>query len=360
MSRVAVATIDLDALKHNLSIVRSYASDSKVLVVIKADAYGHGLIPVAGALSRADGFAVAHHEEALSLRAASVAQRIILLQGFADKRQLAELLEYQIEPVIHSNYQIEILERAKLPNVFPVWLKVDSGMNRLGVSAAEFNTAWQRLNTVQALRGNIQVMSHFANADDKKHPGTDEQIKLFQALTKQCDAEKSLANSAGLMHWPNSQLDWVRPGIMLYGASPFTNEPAAAHHLKPVMTLKSQIIAIKSLRQGDAVGYGHTWHAQADCQMAIVAMGYGDGYPRHIKENTPVLINQQRYSIVGRVSMDMVCVELPVDHGLKIGDEVVFWGEGLPVEVIAAQARTITYELLCQVTPRVRFEYING
>ena len=360
MSRVAVATIDLGALKHNLSIVRSHAPDSKVLVVIKADAYGHGLIPVADALSSADGFAVAHHEEALSLRAVYKTQRIVLLQGFTDNAQLVELLEARIEPVVHSSYQIEMLERANLQHAFPAWLKVDTGMNRLGLCATEFNTAWQRLNAVQALRGNIHIVSHFANADDKKHPGTDEQIKLFQALTQQCNAEKSLANSAGLMHWPNSQMDWVRPGIMLYGASPFANETAAALNLKPVMTLKSRIIAINSLRQGEAVGYGHTWRAQRDCHLAVVAMGYGDGYPRHIEQNTPVLINQQHYNIVGRVSMDMVCVELPINHRLNIGDEVVFWGDGLPVEIIASQAGTISYELFCQVTPRVKFEYING
>ncbi len=358
MSRVAVATIDLGALKHNLSIVRKNAPHSKILAVIKANAYGHGLETVAKALVAADGFAVAHFEEAITLREIDKDKPIILLQGFADEVELALLLSHSIEPVIHSFYQIDILEKLELPDTTNVWLKIDTGMNRLGIAHLEMLTAWQRLNAIESLKGRVKIMSHFANADDKSHAGTEEQILLFQTLTMQCNTEKSLANSAGLLHWPDSHMDWVRPGIMLYGVSPCEKESADSFELMPVMTLKSRIIAINQIQKDESIGYGHIWKAKQDTPIAVVGIGYGDGYPRHIKENTPVLINKTRYQIVGRVSMDMLCVELNENHNFNVGDEVVLWGEGLPVEEIAKQAGTIAYELLCQVTARVKFEYI--
>jgi len=360
MSRVAAAIIDLGALRHNLSIVRKNAPHSKILAVIKANAYGHGLEMMAKALTKADGFAVAHYEEAIAIRKIHTKKPVVLLQGFADEVELALLLSHSIEPVIHSFYQIDILEKLELPDATSVWLKVDTGMNRLGIARAKMLTAWQRLNMIESLQGRVKIMSHFANADNKNHAGTEEQISLFQTLTKECNTEKSLANSAGLLHWPESQLDWVRPGIMLYGISPFDNESAASLGLMPVMTLKSRIIAINHIQKNESIGYGHIWTAKQNTSIAVVGIGYGDGYPRHIKENTPVLINNIRYQIVGRVSMDMLCVELNDDRKINVGDEVVLWGEGLPVEEIAKQAGTIAYELLCHVTPRVKFESING
>jgi len=360
MSRAAIATIDLGALKHNLSIVRKNAPYSKILAVIKANAYGHGLETMARALTEADGFAVAHFEEAIAIREIYKDKPVVLLQGFADEIELALLLSLSIEPVIHSFYQIDILEKSELTDTTSVWLKVDTGMNRLGFAHADMLTAWQRLNAIESLKDRVKIMSHFANADDKNHPGTDDQISLFQILTKECNAEKSLANSSGLLHWPESQLDWVRPGIMLYGVSPFKNELEDNFDLMPVMTLKSRIIAINQIEKDEAIGYGHIWKAKKNTSIAVVGIGYGDGYPRHIKENTPVLINNTRYQIVGRVSMDMICVELNDDYKINVGDEVVLWGEGLPVEEIAIQAGTIAYELLCHVTARVKFEAING
>jgi len=360
MSRAAVATIDLGALKHNLSIVKKSAPQSKILAVIKANAYGHGLQTVANALSSADGFAVAHYEEAIALRKKIKDKTIVLLQGFADEVELALLLSHSVELVIHSRYQIDILEKFQIPENTTVWLKIDTGMNRLGVNRDAVAESWRRLNSIEKLSGNIKVISHFANADDKHCSITDEQIQLFNQLTKDCNAEKSIANSAGLLHWQTSQLDWVRPGIMLYGVSPFLSETAANHQLKSVMTLKSRIIAINKIKKGESIGYGHIWQASDDKNVAVVGIGYGDGYPRHIKENTPVLINGKYYPIVGRVSMDMLCVDLGNDAEMKVGSDVVLWGDGLPVEKIAAQAGTIAYELLCHVTSRVRFESING
>jgi len=360
MSRVATATISIDALKHNLSIVRQMAPQSKVLAVIKAHAYGHGMLTVASALQNADAFAVAHMEEAEVLRQHHSEKPIILLQGFTNESELSALISLQIEPVIHSFYQISILERFSLPENFTVWLKVDTGMNRLGVSADSIGEAWTRLNNISALHNNIRVMSHFANADDENNSHTQEQINLFNYVTDTFEAEKSLANSAGLLGWQSSQYQWVRPGIMLYGVSPFLGKQACDFGLKPVMTLKSSIIAINKIKKSQAVGYGSHWQAKDDTQIAVIACGYGDGYPRHINAETMVLINGQYYPIVGTVSMDMICVDLGNSHQVNVGDSVTLWGDGLPVEQVAEKAGTIAYELLCQVTSRVQFKETNG
>jgi len=359
MSRVATATISIDALKHNLSVVRQLAPQSKVLAVIKAHAYGHGMLTVASALQNADAFAVAHLEEAVVLRQHNPEKPIVLLQGFTNITELETLISLQISPVIHSFYQIGILEQNSTPEQFNAWLKVDTGMNRLGIASDKIGEAWARLNNITQLKNNVRIMSHFANADDLKNPHTQEQINLFNYVTETFQAEKSLANSAGLMGWQTSHYQWVRPGIMLYGVSPFVGKQASDHNLKPVMTLQSSIIAINDLKKTQALGYGSKWQAQKDTQIAVVACGYGDGYPRHIKEQTKVLIKGQYYPIVGTVSMDMICVDLGDSHQVKVGDGVTLWGKGLPVEEIAESAGTIAYELLCQVTSRVKFEAEN-
>lgn len=356
MSRVATATISIDALKHNLSVVQKAAPQSKILAVIKAHAYGHGMLTVASALQHADAFAVAHLEEAEVLRQHYSDKPIILLQGFTSETELTTLTSLQIEPVIHSFYQIAMLEKNSLPDNFRVWLKVDTGMNRLGIPSDRIGEAWTRLNNISQLNNNIRVMSHFANADDLKNPYTQEQINLFNYVTDTFEAEKSLANSAGLMGWQSSHYQWVRPGIMLYGVSPFAGKQASDHNLKPVMTLQSSIIAINDIKKSQALGYGSKWQANEDTRIAVVACGYGDGYPRHIKEETKVLIKGQYYPIVGTVSMDMICVNLGDSHQVKVGDSVTLWGNGLPIEKIAESAGTIAYELLCQVTSRVQFE----
>jgi len=360
MSRVATATISFDALKHNLSIVRQLAPGRKILAIIKADAYGHGLLTVADGLQDVDALAVAHIEEAATLRQKTIDKTIVLLQGFIDESELKKLCSLCVEPVIHSSYQITILEKTQLPENFRVWLKVDTGMNRLGFSKDEISKAWSRLNKIPQLKGRVRLMSHFANADDLKKAHTHEQIDQFNSMTAAYSAEKSLANSAGIMGWPQSHYEWVRPGIMLYGVSPFMGKTASAHNLKPVMTLQSGIISINHIKKSQTVGYGSCWQTAADTQIAVVGCGYGDGYPRHIAEGTKVLINNELYPIVGRVSMDMLCVDVGADHRLQVGDSVTLWGDGLPVEYVAEQAGTIAYELLCQVTSRVHFKLTDN
>jgi len=359
MSRVAVATIDLTVLKHNLLQVRKAAPHSKILAVIKANAYGHGLLPVAESLLDVDAFAVAHFEEAVALRQAFPEKQIVLLQGYADDVELALLLSQQIQPVIHSLAQIDLLEEFAFKNPsrkISVWLKLDTGMHRLGVTEDEFDECWARLNRIESLCDNVKLMSHFANADDVQHASNQQQSQLFNKLTASLTCEKSLSNSAALLSRPQDHYQWVRPGIMLYGVSPFSDGSPLADGLRPVMRLSARVIAVRHVKKAQAVGYGSCWRASEDTNIAVVGIGYGDGYPRHIAKNTPVLIKGKRYPIVGRVSMDMICIDTGQDV-FKMGDEVLLWGKDLPVEEIAKKASTIAYELLCQVTPRVNFVY---
>lgn len=354
MSRVATATISLNALRHNLSIVRELVPQSKILAVIKADAYGHGLLTVAKALNEADGFAVAHFEEAVTIRQQHKDKLIVLLQGFADEIELVLLLSQYVEPVIHSLYQIDILEKVSLPKATPVWLKLDTGMNRLGINLDDFDQVWARLNEIPEIKGNIKIMSHFANADDLDSTSTMDQLALYKSKVSHLSVPKSVANSAGILAWPESYFDWVRPGVMLYGVSPFPGKKGSDHGLQLVMTLKSRIIAINKIKKSQAVGYGSCWRAEQDTSIAVIGCGYGDGYPRHVAEHTPVMINNKTYPIVGRVSMDMICVNLGESHSIQVGEEAILWGDGLAVEHIAEKANTIAYELLCQVTSRVK------
>ncbi|MDH5257569.1 MAG: alanine racemase [Gammaproteobacteria bacterium] len=360
MSRVAIASINLRSLKHNLSVAKKAAPGSKVLAVIKANAYGHGLLEVAESLVEADAFAVAHFEEAIALRKKFPEKRIVLLQGYADEIELTFILSQFVQPVIHAPFQIDMLENfaAKNPfEKFSVWLKVDTGMHRLGVSIDEFNECWTRLNAIQGLQGNVNVMSHFANADVIHHSSNEQQSQLFEKITTSLNCEKSLVNSAGLLSRNQNHYQWVRPGIMLYGVCPFEDETATEYNLRPVMSFSSRIIAINKVMKGQAIGYGSCWEAPDDINVAVIGVGYGDGYPRHIGENTPVLINGERFPVVGRVSMDMICVNIGEKISHQVGDEVLLWGDGLPVEEIAEKASTIAYELLCQVTARVKFIY---
>ena len=359
MSRAAIASINLNALQHNLSVVKQTAPDSKILAVIKANAYGHGLLQVAQALNSADAFAVAHFEEATSLRKAFPEKTIVLLQGFADEVELSFQLSQFIQPVVHTLFQIELLENFAKKNpeeTFTVWLKLDTGMHRLGLSPNDFTIAWKRLSAILNLK-NIKVMSHFANADVPSHLENNSQFQMFEQATNTLAVEKSLSNSAALLTDNKFHYDWVRPGIMLYGVSPFIDKKAESNKLQTVMTLTSRIVAVNKVKKNETVGYGSCWQASDDTYIAVVGIGYGDGYPRHIVENTPVLINGKRYPIVGRVSMDMICVDLGKDALFHPGDEVTLWGNGLPVEEIAEKASTIAYEILCRVTARVKYIY---
>jgi alanine racemase len=355
----AHAIIDLQALRHNLTVVRGYAPDAKVLAVIKANGYGHGALAVAEALSQADAFAVARLEEALKLRKGGIEHPIVLLEGVFDPGELGIAAAHQCQIVVHSLSQLVALENAHLSQPVTVWLKLDSGMHRLGVEPKDFNLFYQRLTAIASVQ-EIVLMSHFASADEPDSKQTAEQLALFQQCTLTLpEVVRSLANSAAIISLPQSHSAWVRPGIMLYGASPFAERHASEFGLKAAMTLKSRVITVHPLNAGEAVGYGGSWRTGKDTRLAVVAMGYGDGYPRHAPSGTPVLIKGERYPIVGRVSMDMITVDIG-DAEINEGDEVVLWGDTLPVDEIAALAGTIGYELLCNVTPRVVYHYHNG
>ena len=356
MTSIVEAHINLNALQHNLVRVRQAAPNSKVLAVIKANAYGHGLLQVADGLNQADAFAVARLPEAIQLRQAGVEKTIVVLEGFQESKDIAQFAEHNLQPVIHHIFQLELLDQIQLQKPIAVWLKVDSGMHRMGVAPRFVNQYWQQLRANEFV-AEVRLMTHLASADDRRSEQTQQQLVIFDQAIAGLDAETGIANSAGVLGWPQSQREWVRPGIMLYGVSPFVSGWGEDENLKPVMTLKSHLIAINHFKQSDAIGYGASWVCPEDMPIGVVACGYGDGYPRHALSGTPVLVNGQRVPLVARVSMDTICVDLRQLPDAEVGDPVVLWGEGLPVEEIAEAAGTISYELLCSVTSRVVFNY---
>ncbi len=341
-----VAELKLDALQTNLARVRQLAPGSRVLAVIKADGYGHGLVRIARALSGADGFAVARVEEGIQLRRAGIAHRIVVLQGFIDSEEYQAHLAHRLEPVIHSPSQVDVL--ASRPSRLRPWIKLDTGMHRLGLTLVEFGAAIDRLAHLQPV-----LMTHFSCADEPDNPATTTQMAAFEQATQDLGMARSIANSAAILAWPQSHVEWVRPGLMLYGLSPFRDRTGPDLGLQPVMTLQSRLIAIKSLQTGDSVGYGKSWTADRPSRLGIITAGYGDGYPREVTPGTPVRIGNARVPVVGRVSMDMLTVDLTDFPAVQQGSKVVLWGEGLPVEEIAAGAGTIPYTLVCGVTSRV-------
>jgi alanine racemase len=377
--RSVKATINLKALKFNLSRVKTLAPDSRVISVIKANAYGHGILAVAKALHESDSFAVARLEEALFLRNNGINKKIILLEGVFSRDEYIRCAEQGVIPIIHCLEQFQWLQECVgLNNGFEYWLKVDTGMHRLGLSDKEL----QQLLTTIALSDvkllPAGIMSHFSCADEISNVINEIQLTQFNKFCSQkvfASIDKSMANSAAILSLPKAHFNWVRPGIMLYGISPFealvikgSGLPTTGldEQLKPVMTLSSELIAIKKLKQGDCIGYGASWCCPEDMTVGVVAIGYGDGYPRHAPSGTPVLIHGIEVPLVGRVSMDMITVDLRLfDQQLEnkhkriihLGDKVILWGDGLPIERVSQKAGTIAYELLCQVTQRVYFEY---
>lgn len=357
--RPATATLDLAALRHNLARVRAAAPLSKVFAVVKADAYGHGLARVLPALAGADALAVACVEEALIIREAKIDKPVLLLEGFFDAEDIAACAEHDLWAVIHHPSQVDLLARHPPAKPIRVWLKIDSGMNRLGLAGDKIAVCRRQLADNNAVRKDIGLLTHFARADDTADPTTGEQLTRWQALTENLDGERSSANSAAVLGWPESHLDWVRPGIMLYGISPFVEGCGRDAGLKPVMTFKTRLIAVKNVQSGDCVGYGGAWRARSATRIGIAAAGYGDGYPRHAPSGTPVLIDGMKAALAGRVSMDMLAVDLSGHLNAAVGSEVTLWGDGLPVETVAAYAGTIAYELLCGVTQRVHFRVFD-
>lgn len=366
MPQVTKAVIDLSACSHNLSVAKQAAPDSKCIAIIKANAYGHGMVQIAQALTEADAFGVARIAEAIQLREAAIIKPILLLEGFTSLEELNLVYEHNLESVIHHESQIALLEKwnETKDKQISVCLKIDTGMHRLGFQADEMNHVIQRLEKLTYINDTMTLMTHLANADDKHNEKTLKQVEVFYKSIEEESKDKkniqtSIANSAGILGWPQSHASWNRPGIMLYGVSPFINDTASTHNLKPVMTLLSKLISIKDVKKGETIGYGGTYVCEKDLSIGIVAIGYGDGYPRHAKTGTPVLVNDQRCALLGRVSMDMICVDLSEQPNAKINDPVVLWGEGLAVEEIAEYSDTIAYELLCGVTKRVEFKYLD-
>jgi alanine racemase len=355
MTRAAEARIDLSALQSNLQRVRKLAPAARAMAVIKANGYGHGMLRVARALAAADAFGVACLEEALSLRDAGITQPILLLEGFYDASELEPICRNELAVVVHQDFQIDILERSAIPAPIQVWLKIDTGMHRLGFDPRHVAHAHGRLLACNNVAQPLRLMTHLADADDRNGLVTQRQIDCFNTTVTGIKGERSIANSAATIAWPQSHTDWVRPGIMLYGISPFNDTDGAAEGLRPVMTFTSKLIAINKFRKGDRVGYGGEWECPEDMAVGVVAVGYGDGYPRRVSSGISVLISGQRVPVIGRVSMDMITVDLRSLSRVQVGDTVTLWGNELPVEEIAHHAKTIPYELVCRVTQRVRF-----
>ena len=353
VTRAARATVDTAALQHNLGEVRRRAPASRVMAVIKANAYGHGLVGAARALREADAFAVARVEEAVALREAGLGNPIILLEGVLAAAQLPLAASLAFELVVHSPEQLAMLEAAQLPRPITAWLKLDTGMNRLGFPPAAARAAAARLHACPGVAPDVRLMTHLACADERDVKTTETQLERFSAALGDLPGERSIANSAGLLWRRDSHADWVRPGIMLYGVSPFADQAGHELGLRPAMELLSTVIALREVRRGERVGYGGLWTAREDSRIAIAAIGYGDGYTRHLGSGAPVLVRGRRAPLAGRVSMDMIAVDVTLIPEVGVGDEVTLWGGGLPVEELARLAGTIPYELLCSVTQRV-------
>ncbi|MCW8844430.1 MAG: alanine racemase [Gammaproteobacteria bacterium] len=359
MTALCRATVDTVALHYNLRRIRELSGGAKVLAVIKANAYGHGLVPVAKSLVDADALAVARMEEAVALRAAGVGQRLVLLEGVFNRSQLELAAANACDLVVHSHEQLQLLEAFDRQSSFTVWLKLDTGMNRLGFRPEEFAGVLARLRSLHAVRKDLVLMTHLAGADELTGQGTRAQLELFEHTTRGVQAERSIANSAGLLAWPESRAQWVRPGLALFGVSPLPGKTGEELGLKPVMHLGTELIAIRKVAAGEAVGYGSAWRANRDSSIGVAAIGYGDGYSRHLGNGTPVLLHGKRVPLVGRVSMDMITVDLTDHPQARVGDSLTLWGKGLPVEEIAQLAGTIPYEMLCGVTQRVSVEYLR-
>lgn len=353
MPRPIQAHIDLSALQNNLRVARRQAP-SRIMAVIKANAYGHGLLRVAEALSEAEGLAMLDIRDAMAIREAGSRQTILLLEGFFTADDLPLLAEYELTSVIHSTQQLAMLDAYPRRKTLQVWLKINTGMNRLGFTPEQVPAVMEKLRSHPAV-GEVTLMTHFSHADEPE--GIAEQLDRFKGLTAVYRAPRSLANSAALLRYPSTHSEWVRPGIMLYGASPFADTSAQQFGLRPVMTLSSEIISVRELKTGDRVGYAGLFRADRPMRIGTVACGYADGYPRHAPTGTPILVNGQRTSTLGRVSMDMLSVDLSAVPNADVGSRVTLWGGGMPVEEVAASAGTVSYELMCALTARVPIKY---
>jgi alanine racemase len=350
------ATISLSALRHNLAIARSRAAGSRVWAVVKANGYGHGLLRAVAAFDAADGFALVEVDAAARLREQGCTKPLLMIEGFFSPEELAEYSARGLVAVVHNIEQVRMLEKSGLAaEPVLVYLKINTGMNRLGFRGSEARHALERLRACPSV-SSIVLMTHFADADGES--GVAGQLAQFRALNLDPSLPRTLANSAALLRYPETHADWVRPGIMLYGCSPFSDESAQAIGLRPAMTLRSRIIAVQELQPGAPVGYGAIYTAREPMRIGIVACGYAHGYPRHAPgfndRGAPIIVDGMRTRIVGRVSMDMLAADITRIPQAGVGTEVILWGEGLSADEVAAAAETLSYELLCALAPHVR------
>ncbi|WP_265553611.1 catabolic alanine racemase DadX [Serratia grimesii] len=351
MPRPISATLHLGAFENNLQVVRRFAPSAKVWSVVKANAYGHGIKHIWRSLAQTDGFALLDLAEAITLRESGWQGPILLLEGFFKPQDLALLDRYRLTTSVHSDWQLSAIAEAKLSAPLDVYLKVNSGMNRLGFAPERLHAVWLKAREISNI-ANMTVMSHFATADGPQ--GVVEQMRVVEDAASSIPLPRCLANSAATLWHPETHGSWVRPGIVLYGASPSGQwRDIAESGLQPTMTLSSEIIGIQTLKRGDQVGYGWRYRAEGAQRIGVVACGYADGYPRHAQTGTPVWVDGVLTRTLGTVSMDMLVVDLTSCPNAQIGAEVELWGRRLPVDDVAAAAGTLGYELLTALAARV-------
>ncbi len=356
--RPTTATVRLADIVHNYELACRLAPKSKNIAVIKANAYGHGMLEVAQSLqTRVPAFAVALVEEAAQLRNAGITRPILVLQGANDAADIKEAAAHDLWLLLHRQQQIDELLSSKPKKPLRVWLKLETGMHRFGLEPAVLDQVCTDLRSSPSVQQGVVLCTHLACADDLADPMTRQQVSLIRSCSEKHNLALSIANSAGILHWPETHADWNRPGYMLYGNCPTGVFGSESSQLRPVMTMSSEIVAIRNLEKGESVGYGQDWVAKKSSKIGTIAIGYGDGYPRHAPSGTPVLVNGKRVPLVGRVSMDAICVDLTEIESVEVSDPVELWGESLYVNEVAAAAGTIGYELLAGLTGRVPLLY---
>ncbi len=354
MTAAVQALLDKTALRHNVALIREYAPKAQIMAVVKSNAYGHGLEALWPVLEECvEAMAVSRIEEALALRHWGYQGKLLVLSGFQDQDDLKAIDDFNLDIVLHHPQQWQLIEKTPLKKALTLWLKLETGMHRLGLSASEFTEIYAKAQKNAGIKKMV-LMTHFASSEYADQDSALQQIAQFQAITKDCPEERSLSNSAAILALPSAHQQWLRPGLMLYGGSPFAS-PRTLPHLKPVMSLTAPIKAIRNLAPGEAVGYNASFVAKEVMRIGIVGIGYGDGYPRSLETGTPVLVNQKRMSLLGRVSMDLIAIDLSQAPEVSIGDRVLLWGQGLPIETIAEYAKRDPREILCGVcTHRVQ------
>jgi alanine racemase len=358
LMRPTKAIVRLDAIAHNYRLAKRLTPASKNIAVIKANAYGHGMLEVARELERdVPAFAVAFMDEAVQLREAGIGKPILVMQGASHASDIAQAAANDFWLMLHDQQQTGWVLSENPAEPVTVWLKVDTGMHRFGLAPVLLDEICMKLQASPNVRQEIALCTHLACADDLDNPMTGQQVRALRSCAGKYNLALSIANSAGILCWPETHAEWNRPGYMLYGNSPMSSTSGESFGLLPAMTMSSEIVAIRELQVGDGVGYGHDWVAERPTRVGTIPIGYGDGYPRHAPSGTPVLVNGQRVPLVGRVSMDAISVDLTDIKNARIGDPVELWGQGICVNEVAQHAGTIGYEILAGLTGRAPIIY---